>query len=158
MRFLAHIFKRYQPKIGLSGRLHILIVNKETGEVLRDEWNDNKIIDAGLNLVRDLIAGGNTPVSDIAVGTNSTAPLATDTTLITEVFRSNIARRIPTDKKITIQNFIPTGSANGNTLREAGIFNAPNAGDMLSRVTFSDIVKTSAISVTLTWAITLSEA
>ena len=147
-----------KPKIGLRGRLHILVRNEETGEILRDEWNDNKIVDAGLNLVRDIIAGGNAPVSHVAVGDNSTAPLAAETILKNEVFRSVINKRIPTDKIIEIQNFIPTSSANDFTLREAGIFNASSAGDMLSRVTYADIVKTSAISVTLTWAITLSEA
>lgn len=147
-----------KTRIGISGRLHILIQDAKTGEILRDEWNDNKIVDTGLNLVRDLIAGGNTPVTEIAVGTDGTAPTNSDTTLTAEVFRSPITRRIPTDKKITLQLFIPTTSANGNTLREAGIFNAATAGDMLSRVTYADIVKTSAITVTLTWEITISEA
>ena len=155
-RFFASCWEK--DKVGLRGRLHILVRNEETGEVLRDEWNDNKIVDTGLNLVRDIIAAGNTPPTHVAVGTNNTAPLATDTTLNTEVFRKRINRRTPTDKNIEFQLFITTGEANGNTLKEAGIFNAASVGEMLSRVTFADIVKTAAISVTLTWNITLSEA
>lgn len=147
-------------RVGLSirGRLHILIKEAATGRVLRDEFIDNKIIDTGLDLVRDLILNSNVAPTHIAVGTDATAPLATDTILGTEVFRNIITRRISASKKATYQLFLDTGDANGNTLVEAGIFNRSSAGDMLSRVTFTAIVKTVSITATLTWDITLSEA
>lgn len=143
----------------MSGRLHILLVEKATGRVLRDEWTPNKIVNTGLNLVRDLMANSNKGPTHIAVGTDNTVPLATDTVLATEVFRNLITRRFPADKKITYQLFLDTGDANGNSLVEAGIFNrsAADTGDMLSRVTFIVITKTAAITATLTWEITLSE-
>lgn len=146
-----------EEKFKLSGRLHILIVHAATGTVLRDYWTPNKIVDAGLNLVRDLMANSSQAPTHIAVGTDNTAPLAVDTVLGTEVFRNFITRRIPVDKKITFQLFLATGDANGNTLEEAGIFNRSAAGDMLSRVTYAPITKTVAISATLTWEITLAE-
>lgn len=145
-------------KVGLRGRLHILLRDAKTGKVLRDEWNDNKIVLAGLDLVRDLLAGSNTAPTHIGVGTSATAPAAGDTALGVEVFRNWITRRIPDPQKITFQLFLGTGDANGNTLVEAGIFNQDTGGDMLSRVTFAGIVKTVAITATLTWEITISEA
>lgn len=145
-------------KVGISGRLTIEIHDGKTGQLLTKEVIDNTIVTAGLNLVRDLLAGNNAAPSHIAVGTDATAPAAGDTTLGTEVFRNVITRRIPSATQITFQLFLATGDANGNTLVEAGIFNASSAGDMLSRVTYTSIAKTSAITVTLTWDITISEA
>lgn len=147
-------------RLTLRGRLHILIEDAKTGEVLRDEYHDNKVVDVGLNLMRDLLGGGAKPPSHIAVGTDNTAPVAGDTILGTEVFRNLITRRVPSTAKITFQLFLATGDANGNTLVEAGLFNkaGTDAGTMLSRVTYAAITKTSAITATLTWDITIAEA
>ena len=141
----------------IRGRLCIEQHDAETGELLHREIQDNKIVTAGLNLVRDLIMGSGRYPSDIAVGTDNTPPVAGDTALGVEVFRNVITRRIPTSTQGTFQLFLGAGDANGNTLTEAGIFNRATIGDMLSRVTFADIIKTAAITVTLTWDITISE-
>lgn len=141
--------------IGVRGRLRIQLYEGE--KLLRDEWQDNQITNDGLDLVRDILGGNNTAPTHIAVGTDATAPVIGDTALVTEVFRNDITRRIRTAQKITFQLFLGTGDANGNTLVEAGIFNRFAAGDMLSRVTFAAIIKTSAITAILTWEITLSE-
>ena len=151
--------EEFSPRrIGVSGRIHLLVEDVEKGVTLRDEWIDNKVVLAGLNLVRDLMGGNNTAPTHIAVGTDNTAPAAGDTALVAEVFRNVITRRVPSAQKIVFQLFIGTGEANGNALVEAGIFNRSTAGDMLSRVIFAVINKTGAITVTVTWEITLSEA
>lgn len=52
--------------------------------------------------------------------------------------------------------YLGSGSANGNTLGEAGLFNAASGGTMFARVKLSPtIVKTSSIAVTFTWTINL---
>ncbi len=142
----------------MSGRLHILVQDARTGEVLRDEWADNKIVTTGLDLVRDLLINTSAAPTHIAVGTDSMAPAAGNTALVTEVFRNLITRRTASPQKATFQLFLDTGDANGNTLKEAGIFNRSSGGTMLSRVTYADIVKTSGITATLTWDITIAEA
>lgn len=142
----------------IRGQLRIEVKDAKTGKVLRDEIVANKIVTAGLNLVRDLLAGGNTAPTHIAVGTDATAPVAGDTALGTEVFRNVITRRIPSANQITFQLFLGAGDANGNTLVEAGIFNQDTGGDMLSHVTYAAINKTAAVTATLTWDIVLSEA
>lgn len=142
----------------MTGRLHILVQDATTGKILRDEWTDNKIVTTGLDLVRDLLINTSAAPTDIAVGTDNTAPVAGDTTLVTEVFRNLITRRTASPQKATFQLFLDTGDANGNTLVEAGIFNRSSGGDMLSRVIFAAIVKTSGVTATLTWDITIAEA
>ena len=143
---------------GIRGELHIAIHDAKTGELIREETIGNKIVTAGLNLVRDLLGGNNAAPTHIAVGTDNTAPVAGDTVLGTEVFRNVITRRILSAVAVKFQLFIQASEANGNTLEEAGIFNASTLGDMLSRVTYTPIIKTGAITVTLTWTITISEA
>ena len=142
----------------ISGRLHILVKDAKTGRVLRDEWQDNKIVTAGLDLVRDLLINTNFAPTHIAVGITNTAPVAGDTTLASEVFRNRITSRTASAQKATFQLFLGTGDANGDTLVEAGIFNRSSLGDMLSRVIYTGIVKNSGITATLTWEITISEA
>ena len=150
--------KKEINKVGISGRLTIEVHDAKTGKLLREEIIENKIVTSGLNLVRDLLAANNAAPTHIAVGTDATAPTAGDTALGTEVFINVITRRIPSATQITFQLFITDTEANGNTLVEAGIFNSVNLGDMLSRVTYTGIAKTAAITVTLTWDITISEA
>ena len=118
----------------------------------------NLITDVGLDHMRDLLAGDIFFMTHMAVGTGVTLPSVSDTVLETEVFRNLIARRVPTAENLRMQMFIGTGDANGNTLAEAGIFNAASGGTMFSRVLLAPtIVKTGAISVTLTWDYTFME-
>jgi hypothetical protein len=130
-----------------------------TGELLRSYWLANKITDAGFNsIIRDLLAGSGFAPTHIAVGTNGATPTAADTTLGNEVFRNTITLRIPADKRLKFQLFLDTGDANGNTLREAGIFNAGTTGDMLSHVLIEpEIPKDATVTATLTWNYTFEE-
>lgn len=141
----------------LSGVLTVEINDAKSG-VRLSRWQ-NKIVDAGLNLARDLLGGGNYPVSHIAVGTGTTAPVAGDTTLETEVFRKALTATDFDPQKVTFTMFLDTGEANGNTLTEGGLFNAFAAGDMFSRVLIvPSIVKDASITATLTWEITVARA
>lgn len=142
--------------IKLSGHLTITVRDAKTDEILRVVENDNLIVDAGLNLVRDMILGTGLTPSHIAIGLSATAPAAGDTTLGSEVFRGLITRRTANDKLANMQLFLDTTSGNGNTLKEAGIFTRSSGGTMLSRVTYPEIVKTSSLTVTFTWDITLA--
>ena len=111
----------------------------------------------GLNIIRDLLGGDlNEEPTDIAVGTDNTVVATTDTALGIEVFRNQITRRLDSAQQITFQLFISTSQANGNTLVEAGLIRVKNQVDrMFSRIVFAPIVKTSSVSVTITWTITL---
>lgn len=117
-------------------------------EILRSH---NRVVDAGLRLIPDLIdvtAGG---ISHFRVGTSNTAVADNQTDLVAGVYQNVVSQRVKGNFFVTHRCFIPAQSANGNTLREAGLFNALTGGTMFSRVTHDDIAKTVAITVTHSW-------
>lgn len=122
-------------------------------EILR---NHNLVVDAGLNLLRDLLDATNTAITHFRAGTSSTAPANGQTDLIASVHGNVVSQRVKASFAITHRCFIPSSAANGNTLREAGLFNALTGGTMFSRVTHDDIVKTASNTVTHSWTHTLA--
>jgi hypothetical protein len=84
-----------------------------------------------------------------------------DTTLGTEVFRDVFTSKTYAAGQIIIKYFLASGSANGNTLTEAGLFGddatgAADSGTLFARVVHSGVAKTSSIAITYTWTITIS--
>ena len=118
----------------------------------------NKVVNAGLTQVRDVLHGSAvTFPSHLAVGTGATAVAAGDTALGTEVFRDTLTSKTSLTLAERYTYYLGTPDANGNTLAEAGLFNAGASGTMFARVVLaSTITKTASISVTFTWTITLS--
>ena len=107
------------------------------------------IVNSGLNLMRDLLAGdAPTPPSHFAVGTSETAATAGDTTLGAEV-----ERKVVTTKTISGNGILEyvgellSTEANGNDLAEVGVLNAATAGDLLLRTTHTPYSKTADFSV-----------
>lgn len=92
-----------------------------------------------------------------AVGTGTTTPTASDTVLVTEVFRD--ARDEFDDapsNTVTTQLRVLTTEANGNSLAEMGWFNQNSGGTMWTRNTFTAITKTSDIQLFLDTKITFT--
>lgn len=107
------------------------------------------ITNDGLDLIRDWLNGDsvNAP-SHMAVGTGTTPTVATDTTLETEVLRKAISSTSKgTVGKVTLQLDLSTAEANGNTLSEIGTLNAASLGDLLNRLVYTGIPKTSAFEL-----------
>ena len=107
------------------------------------------IVNAGLNLIRDFLAGdAPTPPSHFAVGTSETAATSGDTTLGAEV-----ERKVVTTKTISGNGILEyvgellSTEANGNDLAEVGVLNAAAAGDLLLRITHAPYSKTADFSV-----------
>ena len=135
--------------------VEILVCDIRTGRVQRLTAR-NLVLNDGLNLLAGLHSGAFPPITIIAVGTDGTAPVVTDTALGTEVFAQTISQTVVGSDNVVRRLFIPTSSANGNTLREALMRNTNNKA--ISRVTFSDIIKTVSITVTLSWTHTFARA
>lgn len=154
-RLILHTFV---GQVDLRQNVLIEVHDARTGRLLESELAKNSIILAGRNLVRDVLRGSDPAPTHSAVGTNSTAVADSQTALLAEVHRNVITQRIADTSKLTWKFFLPSTAANGNTLREAGIFNAATAGAMLSRVTFAEIIKTTSISVTFTWVHTITSS
>ena len=107
------------------------------------------IVNAGLNLMRDFLAGNApTPPSHFAVGTGTTAVVAGDTTLETEVERKAVVSKTLSGNGILeyVGELLST-EANGNDLAEVGVLNAASAGELLLRTTHAPYSKTASFSV-----------
>ncbi len=94
-----------------------------TGIVLNKYETHNKVTSLWLtNLAKAIMKETYTFPDNIAVGTGTTAPAASDTALQTEKFRDAIAGKTRSGASITLTYTLATGNGNGNTLTEAGIF------------------------------------
>jgi hypothetical protein len=92
----------------------------------------------------------------IAVGTGSTAPVATQTALITEQARGAATYAHTAGTKVmTFSTTFAAGAATG-AITEAGVFNSVSGGTMLDRVTFSVINKGADDTLTAQFQFTLS--
>lgn len=160
-----HLGVRPRRPENVVGRVNVTIRVRrgDDGPVIREIRRHNLVVNAGLNKLRDLTgypgslsiayAPSNATPGYMAIGTGSTAAAAGQTALVTEVFRAAITRRVPDTAKLTFYYDLPTGSANGNTLREAGLFTEPtgSTGEQWARVTHSAIDKSDSISVQYQW-------
>lgn len=143
--------------IALWSNVLVVVQNAATGAELARQEHHNLVVNAGLNLIRDLLDGDAVAgLTHFAVGTGTTAVSASQTALITEVSRAAVTSRTSNAQQLVVSYYLPSGTANGNTLAEAGIFNAASTGTMFARVKLSPtIIKTASIAVTFTWTINL---
>lgn len=145
---------------GVRGSVLVETHDAVTGELVKSWEQENLVTNAGLDLFATLITGDSTSYpSHMAIGTGSTAAAASDTTLGAEVDRNAFATETTSSVGvITWKGFWNSTEANGNTIAEAGIFNASSSGTMSNRVVLSSTVaKTSSISLTITWTFTLTD-
>ena len=85
-----------------------------------------------------------------AIGTDSTTPIASDTTLGAEVFRDTIDEFDDSQSDTVVTSLrVLTTEANGNTIRESGWFDDPSAGTMWTRNILTEIIKTNDIQIFL---------
>jgi len=128
----------------------------ENAERVSRKTVGNMVVNAGLNLVRDLLGGVALRPDKIAVGTGTTATVAGDTALGTETFRKLMARRIDAAQEITFQMLMETTEGNGVTVWEIGTFQNET---MLARAVLSTgQVKNSGIQLTIAHQFTLADA
>lgn len=114
---------------------------------------DNLIVTVGnVFIASAVIAASASPFNRIAVGSGVAAPSLADTALGAELVRVAAT----TSLAGSIASFAaayPAGVGTG-VITEAGIFNAPAAGSMFSRVSFPAINKAAVDTLTITWNIT----
>jgi hypothetical protein len=138
--------------LNISDNVLIIVRDVRTGEIIRQERRHNLIVLDGRNLIRDLLAESTTDsLSHFAVGTDGTSTTDSMSALQTEVFRNDITRLDLENNKLIVNYFLASNEANGNTIREAAIFNAVSGGDMYARVTQSEIEKNENVSLTYVW-------
>lgn len=143
-----------EDDLRLKGKLTIKTKNVVTGEVT-EQVKDNLVILAGRNLIRDFLFGDTvTGLTHMALGTDTSDPSVTPT--ITEVFRKVFTSKVKTDGKLTVDLYLSSTEANGNTLASAAIFgngatNTAGSGTQYNKVTYTGIAKTTSLAITYTW-------
>lgn len=145
--------------LGLRGELKVEVRDAATGKLKKAYRHKNLVVDAGLNLLRDMLGDDrNCAPNWFYLGTNPAVAAASDTvSTITSPFTKLFTARIRGNKAISFQTFMTTSEGNGVTYNEAGLVNSFDGTDTLfARVAINPIVKTSSITVTFTWSITLS--
>ena len=113
----------------------------------------NLIVDAGKNVVRDLLnAGSGFALSRIAFGTGTTAATEADTGLEAQTFVKNITEKVVLSKQIICKLFVSTGDFSG-TFSEAGLFASTT---LFSRIILTTpIIKASDETLYIEWEINL---
>ena len=144
-------------QVTVSANVQVTVRDASTGAIVSQQEQKNLVVSGGLNLIRDLLDGDVVSgLTHLAVGTDSSAAAATQTSLGAEIYRDAVSQRTSNDQQLVVSYYLASGSANGSTLTEAGLFNAASGGTMFARVLLSPgIVKTAAIAVTFTWSINL---
>jgi hypothetical protein len=154
-----------QEEMTLKGFVDVFVYD-EFGNLKEERHFSNGITNTGFQLIADRIAGhsgfaGN-EANYIGLGTGTTAFVATQTALVTELTGGSYARQQDTDatytsgsKSFAISATFNPGVATG-ALTESGLFDASTGGNMMARQTFSVINVGASDSITVTWTITLS--
>lgn len=159
---LANRRVRRRDGLTISGRVCIQEHDASTGRLLREQRTNNLIVNAGLAFLIDAAKGDTVLRANFfAVGESPTTAAATQTGLISEVFRTQVATsRRPggSQTQWEVKGFLSSGQANGYTLQEFGLFASPdpNTGPMLCRLIYSPISKNVSTTVTYIWTGTFS--
>lgn len=112
---------------------------KKDGTVIDEEHIDNLVVNVGKERVAKLINEvSSTGFTAIAVGTDNTAPQASDTALVAEDQRATATTAYEASYKATLEKTFSFGSS--KTIKEAGVFDSAVASGstMFDRFTFSD--------------------
>lgn len=119
----------------------------------------NLITYAGYKFIAECFGNSTRPnaLKYIAVGTGSTAPKLTDTTLETELFRKSCDYSyVDNDFFLSLGVTLAAGEATG-AITEAGILNASNGGVLFDRITFPVINKDELDTYRISFNITMKE-
>lgn len=136
----------------------VLTLRKANGAV-EVRRKDNIIVSTGFDAICDSLgnAGARPAVFGyIALGTGTDTPVSSQTALVAELARQAATyAHVAGTQVMTFSSTFTPGLGTG-AITEAGVFNAPSAGIMLDRVTFSVINKGENDTLTAQFQFTLS--
>ena len=141
--------------IKAKGELDIILKDVD-GNIKQHLRVPNLVVDVGKNFITSRMIGTSSPVmSHMAVGTDTTAPVSTNTTLGKEIARVALSSATATANTIAYSATFPVGTGSGS-ITEAGIFNAASSGTLLCRTTFAVVNKAPADVLIINWSITIN--
>lgn len=128
-------------KKGISLRGDVVIERRrKDGTTIDREELKNLIVNVGKERVARLICGDGSGISaftHFAIGTDNTAPSASDTTLNTEVEREAATCAYEASYKATFEKTFTFGSGVSYAIVEAGVLDEVAGGVLLDRFTFA---------------------
>ncbi len=162
--------------IPVVGTLQIVVRDAKTRRIKRRTTIKNKIMFLAADVLVELIAQRSTDpvparqlIHSMRMGTSNTAATRSDTNLGAFVIGKalgNVNKITGAPGELQFVTTLEAGDANGNTLREAGLFTAgaaPSTSDapgttpgttrMFARQVYPDIPKTISIVVDYSWTI-----
>jgi hypothetical protein len=138
-----------------SGSLRVVVTGKD-GQVKEEHEFKNLVVTVGKNFVASRMVGvASNIMSHMAVGAGTSAAVAGDTTLGSELGRVALSSGTATGAVATYTSIFPAGTGTG-AVTEAGIFNAASSGTMLCRTVFAVVNKGVDDALSITWTVTIS--
>lgn len=138
-----------------SGSLRVVVTGAD-GQVKAEHDFKNLVVTVGKNFVASRMVGTASAVmSDMAIGSGTTAAAVGDTALESELGRVTLTSGTASGAVATYTATFPAGTGTG-AVTEAGIFNASSAGTMLCRTVFSVVNKGADDAMSVTWTVTIS--
>lgn len=176
MTTVKRVKRAAREGIPMMGTISTTIRDAKTGKVLSRRTVRNKITYLAADILVELLAQRTTDpvpsrdlVYSLRIGSSNTAATRSDTNLGAFVFgmaMADVNKVNGAPGEITFTTTLGAGDANGNTLREAGLFTAgasPSTSDvpgttpgvtrMIARQTHPDVPKTGGITVDYSWTI-----
>lgn len=148
-----------QDNIKTKGTL-TLVLTDENGNVKQQDEH-NLVVSTGLAYIASRMKDATaTAMSHMAVGAGAAAAAAANAALGSELGRvaltsTTIVTTSVTNDAVQYVATFPAGTGTG-AITEAGIFNAPSAGQMLCRTVFAVINKGALDTLTITWKVTVA--
>ena len=149
--------QKVTEELKATGLVKIVHTNA-AGELVKEFNVPNLVVTAGKNHIAAKIAATtNSPaaMTHMAIGTGTSTPGASDTTLGTQTGRVSLSGSVVSTNTITYTATFPAGTGDG-AITEAGVFNASSGGTMLCRTTFPVVNKASGDTIAITWVVTVS--
>ena len=138
-----------------TGELEI-VVRSADGAIKEIRKAKNLVVSVGKTYIASRVVGTSSQImSHMAIGTGTSTPVSTDTTLGTEAGRVTLASASNSANAITYTATFPAGTGTG-AITEAAVINAASAGTLLCRTTFPVVNKAAGDSIAVTWVVTIS--
>lgn len=118
----------------------------------------NLVVSAGRDAIIERLDSSPTTAAPthMAIGTGSTAPVAGNTTLGTEIDRNALTSNTSSGGVLTMVGNWAAGDGTNSAIAEAGVLNASSSGTLYSRATFTAINKGASDTLQITWTYTLT--
>ena len=102
------------------------LIAKEWGHLVHEDTVNNLVVTSGLGLVCDALADITTGITHCALGTSTSTPAISDTTLTTEVARKAATTRTRSGAVLTTSTFF-TAAESTFAIEEVGLFGSSDA-------------------------------